>query len=180
MISIFLPLQYLAAKELFEIPLSQCNVALQMTSALQRAPLCWERCHLSEMFFQFNQWPAKFDSFSVFAQGKVYFHRVCHLWVFLFYFQTWKSYMQKIITLKILVAIFWYFYHHLESTPCGLLCGKLFSKSFHYPSLRPVCASPFLLAKTLLLFTSMVSPQIVFPDDLVMTFSKAHTLLQSF
>ena len=33
---------------LFEIHLGRCNVALQMTSALQPVPLCWERCHFSK------------------------------------------------------------------------------------------------------------------------------------
>ena len=33
---------------LFKIHLGRCNVALQMTSALQPVPLCWERCHFSK------------------------------------------------------------------------------------------------------------------------------------
>ena len=58
---------------------ASCNVALQMTSALQRALLCWERCHLSKMFFQFNQWPAKFHSFlSFLCDKKSLLYEVCH------------------------------------------------------------------------------------------------------
>ena len=45
-----------------------------------KEPYCVGKgCHLSKMFFQFNQWPAKFDSFFSFLCGeKVYYCEVCH------------------------------------------------------------------------------------------------------
>ena len=45
-----------------------------------KEPYCvGERCHLSKMFFQFNQWPAKFHSFlSFLCDKKSLLFEVCH------------------------------------------------------------------------------------------------------